>query len=471
MSDPHSHQQLEELGDRLRLALYRQGAPRRIGLVTRAIAAQTVPRRGRREERADRGNAGHARFVPGLVIVSSVLVVCAVTIGALTLGHSAAPRGASATQGVAALLKRLAVLRRPQTAADRSYPYRAPAVQARAGVIARNLTRLATTTTAATGPVRVYVIIRKFPARQRSGRAGLLTVNAFAVDAHDQLAGATGPLTAAMIGTPGNAGSRLIPAKLETSTSTGVTVGIVPDGVIRVKWVFSGAGFGITHARQVTVYPPVRQNVAAAANTSGQGPLASATWYGARGQVVASGTANTQTQQLLQAIRSVNASRRRAIAPFLLAHFGVFRSVPADTPAQDPRLPTPGTGGGYVGEMGLNYWKSRYLPAVTGLDGPGLWITPGARGLCISDPQVSFCGTLTSRDSIGFIGPGATSPAQQTLSGLVPNGNSMVTLVLADGTHRTVPVAHNIWETTVRGRIVAIIDRNVAGQIESRSVQ
>jgi len=283
---------------------------------------------------ADVGNTGHGRLASGTAIVSSVLVVCVVAIGALTLGRGAAPQGASATQGVGGLLKRLAVLRRPQTAADRSYPYLAPGLQGRAGVITRNLTRLAATTSSATGPVRVYVIVRKFPARPRFGRAGLLTVNAFAVDAHNQLAGATGPLTAAMIGTPGNAGSRLIPSKLGISSSTGVTVGIVPDGVVRVKWVFSGAGFGITHAREVTVYPLVRQNVAVAAITSGQGPLAHATWYGARGQVLASGTGNTQEQLLLRAIRSVNASRRRAIAPFLLAHFGLFRSVPADTPAR-----------------------------------------------------------------------------------------------------------------------------------------
>jgi hypothetical protein len=121
--------------------------------------------------------------------------------------------------------------------------------------------------------------------------------------------------------------------------------------------------------------------------------------------------------------------------------------------------------------MGLNYWKSRYLPAVTGLDGPGLWITPGARGLCISDSQVSDCGMLTSRDSTGFIGPGANGVGHQTLSGLVPDGNPTVTLVLADGTHKTVPVVDNVWETTLPGRIVAIINRNVVGQIERRSLQ
>ena len=50
-----------------------------------------------------------------------------------------------------------------------------------------------------------------------------------------------------------------------------------------------------------------------------------------------------------------------------------------------------------MGEMGLNYWQTRYISSVTGLDGPGLWITPGARGLCISDPQAGGCGNPSPR--------------------------------------------------------------------------
>jgi hypothetical protein len=110
-----------------------------------------------------------------------------------------------------------------------------------------------------------------------------------------------------------------------------------------------------------------------------------ATWQGAAGQVIASVGADAQTRQAA-ANPPVNATRGRPLAPFLLAHFRLFRSAPADDLAHDPNLPTPGTG------MGLNYWQTRYVPSVTGLDGPGLWITPGAKGLCISDPQAGTCG-------------------------------------------------------------------------------
>lgn len=245
----------------------------------------------------------------------------------------------------------------------------------------------------------------------------------------------------------------------------------MPDGVARVKWTFGGDGFGIAHPHAVTVYPPVINNVAVAAVAPGEGPLIDATWYGADGHVIATATASTQARQRLQLIRAVNTSRNRAISPFLLAHFALFRSVPADDPARDPQLPTPGTDGGYVGQMRLNYWQSRYIPSVTGLDGRGIWVTPGARGLCISDPQTTGCGMLNSRDSSGFIGVGTVGPHEQTLSGLVPDGNPTVTIVLANGTRKTVPVIDNVYEATFSGRAIAIINRDTSGRITRRSLQ
>ena len=156
----------------------------------------------------------------------------------------------------------------------------------------------------------------------------------------------------------------------------------------------------------------------------------------------------------------------------LLAHFSLFRSIAPEDPASDLAFPTPGTERGYVGDMGLNYWQTRYIPEVTGLGGRGLWITPGARGLSISDRQAGDCGMLSSQDSAGIIGGGPYNGQLQTLSGLVPDGNPTVTLVLADGSRRIVPVVeHNDWEPTIPGRVVAIISRNTAGRSERRSLR
>ena len=115
--------------------------------------------------------------------------------------------------------------------------------------------------------------------------------------------------------------------------------------------------------------------------------------------------------------------------------------------------------------MHLNYWQTRNVRSLTGLDGRGLWITPGTAGICISDPQTTSCGTLNHRDTSAIIGTATTRAGSETLSGLAPDGNKTITLVLSTGAHRTIPVIdHNVWETTLPGRIIALIDRNTSGR-------
>jgi hypothetical protein len=92
--------------------------------------------------------------------------------------------------------------------------------------------------------------------------------------------------------------------------------------------------------------------------------------------------------------------------------------------------------------------------------------------ICISDPQTSTCGMLSSLRSTGFVGGVTIGTHRQTISGLVPDGNRTVTLVLADGARKTVAVIdHNVYEATLPGHIVAIIDRNPAGRIQRQSLQ
>jgi hypothetical protein len=405
----------------------------------------------------------------------SVLVVAVVTVGALSLSHRTPNlrSGGPAASGSAALVKRLAVLRRAQTPADRTYPpYLAQRGRSgRAGVIMK-LTRLAATVSTPTvGQVRVYVTVRRLPARRiySPARTGADAVSAVAVAGHG--ANGSGPITATMLDMPNAVGGGLASPGAGLDPNRGVTVGIVPDGVTRVKWVFSGAAFGVTRPRPLTIYPRVQSNVAVAAVKPSQGPLVHATWYGPTGQAIASAGPGLQARQHLQQIAAVNATRRRAIAPLLLSHYSLFRSIAPDDLTRDWRLPTPGTEGGYVGQMELNYWQTRYVPSVTGLDGPGLWITPGSRGLCISDPQAGDCGKLTTRAADGIIGGGTSDGHQQSISGLVPDGNSTITLVLADGTRKTVPVVdHNVYEATVSGQIIAIINRDITGHVHRRAL-
>ena len=408
----------------------------------------------------------------GLVLTLGVGCAIAVIVVALVaLKHRPPSRPASsAGSSIPALEAKLAVLRRPQTRADRTYPapvHTRPEARTPFGVIPK-LTRLAATfSTPATGPLRVYLIVRRIPQGPTSGGSAAVTygVNAGVVSAHGQIQGGSQFVTAKTLATP-NVGSGLSVPGEGTDPNRGVSVGVVPDGVTRVQWVFTGAGIGVLHPHPVTMYPQVRNNVAVAAVTPGEGPLARTIWYGADGHVIASASGGAQADQQLETIRSIDASRSRAISPFLIAHYSLFRTVPPDDPARDWRLPTPGTEGGYVGAMGLNYWQTRYIASVRGLDGPGLWITPGVRGLCISDAQAGGCGMLTGRAAGGIIGGSTVGGGRETITGLVPDGNRTVTIVLADGTRKTTPVIDNVYEATVRGRIVAIINKNTAGRIE-----
>lgn len=74
--------------------------------------------------------------------------------------------------------------------------------------------------------------------------------------------------------------------------TSGATVGVVPDGVARVKWELANPG----QTKAVTVYPRVSGNTAAAPWTPAprstglinEQLLVGATWYDARGRVTAS---------------------------------------------------------------------------------------------------------------------------------------------------------------------------------------
>ena len=431
----------------------------RDGLMAAAVR-RAAPRGHRLRWSFPRLRPGAFAVALGVACTLAVAIVFLVALGHRS--HSSSP--AAGPPSLRALEAKLAVLRRPQTAADRSVP----PLSGQPRLWIKSLTRLATTIdTSAFGRVRVYVAVRDplGPGpRQRQLRPQTVFALAFAGDRFIQ--GALFPVGPAS-SYPSQVGSGLYNDRSSGSDlNHGVSVGIVPDGVKRVTWVFSGAGYGVSHPHPITIYPDVRNNVAVAAVAPGHGPLAHATWYGAGGRVVASAGGGVQGAFELQRIRSVNASRDRPIAQLLLAHYSLFRSVPADDPARDPMMPTQGAEGGFTGQMGLNYWQTRYVSSETGIDGRGLWITPGTRGLCISDPQAGSCGMLSSRILTGFIGGTSGGPGRQTIAGLVPDGNPTNTLVLASGHHVIVPVIdHNVYEATVRGRIIAIINRDAAGRV------
>ena len=394
--------------------------------------------------------------------VGCTLAVAAVAL--LAFRHHPVPRpaGRGAPSSLSALEAKLAILRRPQTPADGG-------VKALPGIA--RLTRLAATVdTTTAGRVRVWVVVDRLPIHPSKVRPEYFA-RAAVTGNGGQIRNASVSVSAAQLGAPSDVASGLLSGSGAVDPNVGVTVGLVPDGITRVKWTFSGAGFGVLHPHPVTVYPRVQNNVAVALVVPGQGPLVHTVWYGAGGSVIASAGTDAATSRELQEIRAINAGRHRPIAPELLAHYSLFSAVPAVNLVRDQTLLAPEISGGF-GDLGLNYWDVRYVGSVTGVDGRGLWVVPGARGVCISDPQgATGCGVLSKQGPAGITGPLTGAGSRETLSGLVPDGNSTVTLVLASGTRVTVPVVeHNVYEATVRGRIVAIINHDTQGRLVRRSV-
>jgi hypothetical protein len=414
--------------------------------------------------RVSAAGGGGSRWRPRLhrggvaVALGTGVALAVFAVAVLGLRHRTpgpAGSGGSTGSGVAALEAKLAVLRRPRTAAERAY---ARKFRPGSPVIAK-LTRLATTVGTPNGPVRVYLLVVRMP------RTAAPFLAAAAVDRQGETQGGTPQVTASTL-SPSAVGAGARIRGVGRDPNRGVTVSIVPDGVTRVKWEFTGAGFGILKPHPVTVYPEVKNNVATAPVEPGQGPLARAVWYGAGGRVIALAAGGQDAKQELKQIQAVNASRGRTIAPELIAHYRLFRSVAPVDLARNPVLPTAAGGPG-----DLNYWQTRYIASVTGLDGRGLWITPGTHDVCISDWNAGYCAApLSPRDDAGILGGSTSNGRETTIVGLVADGNATVTVALAGGARKTFPVIDNVYEITVRGRTVAVIDRDTHGKVVRTSL-
>lgn len=235
------------------------------------------------------------------------VAIAVAALAALLVGHSR-PRAQPATAGrvpaaAQGLVSMLAVLRRPQTEADRTLPASLLASGAGGGqAIVPSLTRLVATVPSATehltgrtSPnIRLYLIVTA----PRAGRG-----------AGARPAGSRGDLVSiAWVSRTGSAVgfgvSPGVPAVLLHASPTlrsfsGYNLEIVPDGVLRVRWSFNDG----------TEYAPVQHNVALAPSLRAQNApngnqivtifepkyLESVTWYGSHGQAISSfpeGTAN-----------------------------------------------------------------------------------------------------------------------------------------------------------------------------------
>jgi hypothetical protein len=416
-------------------------------------------------------------------MVASIAVVGLVVVVIATVGHrgssssvvSPLPFGVPAD--ARALVARMAVLRRPQSAADR-LPASIIAQEAGSGGRLRiipSLTRLAATVHAGPGPlatVQIFVVVGKSrgyrsdvaTALEVAGQPGhrYLLYSATVVDT--KTAAATGGLTPSAVSY--NAGVR---------RKEWLDVGVVPDGVSRVKWVYPRPGEppyrkkrghpGLIVANPaavragIAVYPTVENNVAVP-KAGTLGGLMSATWYRPDGRVIAS--YNEIAAQRAAAEQALAASARQPIAPALIEHFAIFRQhiPPPTTIKQLPeRTAILIAGQGY----GLNVNHARFVPYP---GTPGLWAVPGARGVSMAKLIGSGGGGGNVPVAIaladGMITTSCCAPTGKTVWGLVVDGNPTVTAVFADGTRKTVRVIDNVYSVT--GRVTDIVAKDAAGR-------
>jgi hypothetical protein len=209
----------------------------------------------------------------------------------------------------------------------------------------------------------------------------------------------------------------------------------------------------------VTVSPQIENNVAVS-RPAGLG-VSSATWYGPDGQVIAS--LSVSGQQAAAQARALAVSERRPIAAALIKHLAIFRR-PVPPPATIKPLPHRtaaklALNHGY----GLNVAEARFVPYP---GTPGVWLVPGSKGISMLN--------LTSRGGSGGDAPVAMvlsgamigadfGPHRETISGVVPDVNPTVTLVLAGGARRTVSVIDNVYSVGLTPQAVAVIAKDAAG--------
>lgn len=410
------------------------------------------------------GHRPRRRFSGGVAALLSTAVVVAVVIVIGAIGHTnhGSATGSAASVPEKGLISRLAVLRRPQRVSDRLPAIAAAMLHHLHVGFDPSLTRLATATSAgsaSTARLDVYVIVTGGVASPGHSFASVRTV-LVAVSPHGRYevspSGLSAPSAAAF--------AQNVATPTDVAGQSGIQVGIVPDGVARVKWVLSQ--FPTSTAPPVTVYPRVQSNVAIATGVFGGWQLASATWYGASGRVITSFSrlGRIDRDEAVQA-RLIARSAREPIARGLVEHFSVFRQPP---PRSAPIKPLPAFARADIAArpQRLNVDQARFVqyPGTS-----GFWVVPGRLGAAIatssSPPGLSTGGWPLNRVLDGrMVASVGSAPPHETVYGLVPDGNPTVTIKLADGTTKSVRVIQNLYAVTLTQRPTTLTATNALGQ-------
>ena len=391
-----------------------------------------------------------ARFDFGGVVVlaaacaSSLLVALVV----LTLvghgprpGAGSGPRSTGAIPPAAArLAAKLSILRRPQTAADRSLPDRV-ARQAAEGSYIPGLTRLAVSTP---GTRAFIVVSTPDPGNIPLTREWPLALGdrvSLVVIAHGEI-DTSQPVPAAGLGA------------LDTLVSRWVVATVVPDGVARVRFTLLGHKRLPGHRLStVTVDAHASGNVALAPPAGGFVP-SKVQWYAADGATLS--TPDTAAPSwvmpagktnLLPAPAAFAARLRSAFALFAdgpWSHAGLTVSRPPvdDIPTwiRASTIPSPGP----AGFVATTLYVRSTLQILTSA-GLEAWVVPISGGFCVYGALGGGCsasrgGPLVSGAWGLIMLPDGTSDEV----GVVPKTNTSVTVIKNSGARWHIPVRDGV---------------------------
>jgi hypothetical protein len=357
----------------------------------------------------------------GLAVASSLAV--ALLVLAL-VRHTPSPQPTSSAPSAAAaqLISRLGILRRPQTAADRTLP----AQHTLRGIIP-GLTRLALDT----GGLKVWVVVIDVRA---AGVLGLAPYGAWValvarIDGQNYV---SSPLPVAGLRRP-----------VDVRNAGGWIVELVPDGVARTQWSFP-VKTGTFHLHGRVVNNVAFAHLGAAAVS----PVAPTTWFAADGRILAA-SAPAQSAVANEHFQIPAAVARELPRPatILRDHVSVSMRGAAGLP---PGILSMATGG-------RNQIALPLILTVTAGDGVTFWVAPSANGLCVFAAESPHSGVGTCSPTVAAaLAQGAWTnlrgaDGREWLVGVVPRSRRHVTVQLKSGSTRKVPVVDGIVITPAAG--------------------
>lgn len=403
-------------------------------------AAAREAARGRRDVSLRGAPLPTGWLVPaGALAVAVVIAVAAIGL----LGHRrpAGPGPAAAgAPGAQRLIARLAVLRRPQEAAD-VLPAGVHVANAPAGKIIPAYTRLVATPPGA----RLYLVVTRPYDHRGALWSPRLGDQVALVEVTDKGATQSAGIPAADLDDPSQESdlgySPRYPGRFSPHE---LMAEVVPDGVARVRWSFAVPGPGPNY----TASMQVANNVVFAGET-GRGTrdaaLIHVSWYTASGAPVPTSDATLRRARAAQdapvRARSIREDRRHhyTAPPSLLARFSIFRvdsptgvHVPGGLTLLHPSLsavPTPVLASP-VDQVQLDPFQMREVITSSGVR---VFVIPGQRGMCVSytvpSPLTGLfegggancSGSLAQAESEG-LSLNASDPGICTSFGVVPDG-------------------------------------------------